>query len=180
MQQSVEGGPMTENFVEESGARPSSVLILGLGNPILGDDGVGWRVAEALRGILNRQPNPPEVDCAALGGLSLMERVLGYQHVVLVDSMCTGARPEGAVDHHALEDLPNPGGGHTASPHDTSLSTALRAAEALGAPVPSHVDVVSIETAACYEFSETLSPPVERAVPLATRKVLELVLSTDA
>jgi hydrogenase maturation protease len=179
MQHLVRGGPMTAKAVAERGARPSVVLVLGLGNPILGDDGVGWRVAEAVRGALRGKPGAPEVDCAALGGLSLMERMLGYQHVVLVDAMCTGVRPEGSVDHHALKDLPNPGGGHTASPHDTSLATALSTAEALGAEVPGQVDVVAIETGACYEFSETLSPPLEAAVPIATRKVLELVLGTE-
>ena len=140
----------------------------------------GRRVAEAVRAGLGNLQLAVEVDFAALGGLSLMERMLGYGQVVLVDSMCTGARPEGAVDHYALEDLPKPGGGHTVAAHDTSLTTALRTAQALGASVPSRVDVVAIETAACLEFSEMLSPQVEAAVPLATRKVLELVSATDA
>jgi hydrogenase maturation protease len=180
MQQPVKGGLMAASAFAERDARPSSVLILGLGNPILGDDGVGWRVAEALRGILADQPDSPEVDCAALGGLSLMERMLGYERVVLVDSVCTGVRPVGAVEHHALQDLPNPGGGHTASAHDTSLATALRTAEALGAQVTGRVDVVTIETAVCYDFSESLSPVVEAAVPVATRTVLGLVRAREA
>ncbi|MFN2120636.1 MAG: hydrogenase maturation protease [Anaerolineales bacterium] len=165
------------NMAEDQQARPSSILVLGLGNPILGDDGVGWRVAERVRSAVGDQPGAPEVDCAALGGLSLMERMLGYDRVILIDSMCTGQQPEGAIDHHALHDLPNPGGGHTASAHDTSLATALQTAETLGAQVPTQVDVVAIETAACYEFSEALSPAVEAAVPVATRKVLELILA---
>ena len=180
MQHLVEGGPMTASALAEPHDRPSSVLVLGLGNPILGDDGVGWQVAECVRSAVGGQPEAPEVDCAALGGLSLMERMLGYEHVVLVDSMCTGLRPEGAVDHYALQELPDPGGGHTASAHDTSLATALRTAKTLGAEVPRQVDIVAIETGACYEFSENLSATVEAAVPLATRKVLELVSGTDA
>jgi len=180
MQQLVDLGRMTADAVAEPGARPCAVLVLGLGNPILGDDGVGWRVAEAVRSALGGWAEPPEVDCAALGGLSLMERMLGYEHVVLVDSMCTGLRPEGTVDHYALRDLPNPGWGHTASPHDTSLTMALSTAQALGAEVPTQVDVVAIETGACYEFSESLTPPVEAAVALATRKVLELVCVPDS
>jgi hydrogenase maturation protease len=180
MRRFLEGGPVAANTVAEPGARPSSVLILGLGNPILGDDGVGWRVAEAVQGSLGGRTDTPEIDCAALGGLSLMERMLGYERVVLVDSMCTGLQAPGTVSQYTLQDLPTPGDGHTSSPHDTSLATALSTAQALGAEVPRQVDVVAIETGICYEFSESLSPPVEAAVPVATRKVLELVSAKGA
>ncbi len=46
-----------------------------------------------------------EVDCAALGGLSLMERMVGYQRVILVDSMETGQSPEGSVRVFPMERL---------------------------------------------------------------------------
>ena len=159
----------------EARIHPSSILVLGLGNPILGDDGVGWRVAEEVRSATAGQAQPPDVDCAALGGLSLMERMLGYGRVILVDSMWTGTNPEGSVRVCALDDLQNPGAGHTASPHDTSLVTALRTAEMMGAAVPQRVDIVAIETRACYDFSETLTPAATSALPIATRKVLELL-----
>ena len=54
------------------------ILVIGLGNPILGDDGVGWRVVEE---IARKTANKPdiEVDCVSLGGLSLMERITGFE-----------------------------------------------------------------------------------------------------
>jgi hydrogenase maturation protease len=159
----------------EAETRASSVLVLGLGNPILGDDGVGWRVAEQVRSATAGQAQAADVDCAALGGLSLMERMLGYGRVILVDSMWTGTCPEGSVSVCSLDDLVNPGAGHTASPHDTSLVTALRTAELMGAEVPHRVDIVAIETRACYDFSEALTPSATSALPIATRKVLELL-----
>ncbi|MBI4770166.1 MAG: hypothetical protein HY784_07090, partial [Chloroflexi bacterium] len=74
-----------------------TTLILGLGNPILGDDGLGWRVAEEVRRRLQaadggsarqsaiRNPKSEiEVDAFALGGLSLMERLVGYDRAILV------------------------------------------------------------------------------------------------
>ena len=159
----------------EPGTRPSPVLVLGLGNPILGDDGIGWRVAEQVGSATAGYAPRVDVDCAALGGLSLMERMLGYGRVILVDSMWTGRQPEGSVSVYSLEDLPNPGAGHTTSPHDVSLKTALRTVEMLGAAVPRRVDVVAIETQACYDFSEALTPAATSALPIATRKVLELL-----
>jgi hydrogenase maturation protease len=159
----------------EAETQPLSVLVLGLGNPILGDDGIGWRVAEEVRSATAGQAQPADVDCAALGGLSLMERMLGYGRVILIDSMWTGTHPEGSVRVCSLDDLENPGAGHTASPHDTSLVNALRTAEIMGAAVPQRVEIVAIETRACYDFSEALTPTAASALPIATRKVLELL-----
>ena len=158
-------------------------LVIGLGNPILGDDGVGWEVAEEVKKSL--QPSPltqlsmreggVEVDTAALGGLSLMERMLGYDRVVLVDSMETGQNPVGSVQVFPLASLPDPMAGHSASAHDTSLITALKTAESLGAPVPKKVDVVAIEAQNVYDFSEELSPTVAAAVPFAAQAILDLL-----
>jgi hydrogenase maturation protease len=150
-------------------------LVLGLGNPILGDDGVGWRVAEAVQTRLGTLHSPAEVDFASLGGLSLMERMLGYERVILVDCLETGSRQAGSVESMSLADLANPTAGHSASAHDTSLLTALEAAKTMGAETPSRVDVVTIEAKNTYDFSEQLSPEVAAAVPVATQEVLRLL-----
>ncbi len=149
-------------------------LVIGLGNPILGDDGVGWAVAESLQATVNRPPSTV-IETASLGGLSLMERMLGYDRVVLVDSMETGQSPAGCVRVFPLASLPDPGPGHSASAHDTSLMTALKTAEQIGAAIPRRVDVVAIEAQNVYDFGEELSPPVAAAVPVAVEKVLELL-----
>jgi len=54
------------------------LAILGLGNPILGDDGIGPRVAQELEHHPVIQ-NLPNLDIAPFyrGGLSLMERLIG-------------------------------------------------------------------------------------------------------
>lgn len=153
----------------------SRTLILGLGNPILGDDGAGWKVAEAVRVLTARRDPEVEVDFAALGGLSLMERILGYSRIILIDCLETGADPVGTVKTVALADLANPSAGHSASAHDTSLLTALETARAMGSDVPARVDVVTIEAKITYEFSEQLSPAVAAAVPEATQQVLTLL-----
>jgi hydrogenase maturation protease len=104
-----------------------------------------------------------------------MERVLGYTHVVLIDCLETGEFPIGAVRSMQLSDLRNPMAGHSASAHDTSLITALQAAQAMGADVPTRVDVVTIEAKLSYDFTESLSPEIAAAVPLATQEVLRLL-----
>ena len=154
-------------------------LVIGLGNPILGDDGVGWKVAEDVSSAIRYQSSVDgdtvEVDTASLGGLSLMERILGYERVIIVDSMETSNSTVGSVSVFPLASLPDPMAGHSASTHDATLITALRTAEQLGADIPKHVDIVAIEAKNVYDFSEELSPSVAAAVPLAVTKVLELL-----
>ena len=167
-------------------------LIIGLGNPILGDDGVGWKVAETVKERLNtetyfRLPVRPtgskaihylssvEVDCLSLGGLSLMERLLGYERAIIVDSMETGQDPVGSVRTFSLASLSDPLAGHSSSAHDTSLITALKTAESLGADIPKRVDIVAVEARNVYDFSEELSPPVAAAVPEAVQAVFDLL-----
>ena len=158
-------------------------LIIGLGNPILGDDGVGWVVAEQVRAALSNPqssiPNPQsvEVDCASLGGLSLMERLTGAERVILVDAIFTGTQPVGTVRRFLLDELPDMSAGHSASAHDTSLRNALQVGRDMHVPLPEdeNVLIVTVEAEAVYDFSQELSPAVAAAVPVALQQVLELI-----
>ncbi len=155
-----------------------TILVIGLGNPILGDDGAGWRVAEE---IARETANNPEIeaDCASLGGLSLMERLTGSEHVILVDTIYTGKKTIGTVSVFPLSELPDMSAGHTTAVHDTSLRNALSVGRSMNIPLPSDQDVliVAIEAENVFDFSETLSSLVETAVPHAVKAVLQLIYS---
>lgn len=155
-------------------------IVIGLGNPILGDDGAGWRVAEEVQRRLRgpRRPDKEEtitVECLATGGLSLMEHLIGYDRAILIDALYTRQNPAGTVCVFPLDELPDPMSGHTASTHDATLQTALQTGRRLGAHLPEQVFVVAIEAQNVHEFSEQLSPAVAEAMPLAAGKVLELL-----
>lgn len=91
-------------------------LVLGIGNPVLRDDGVGWRVVEEAQGLVNSEA--VEIDCIALGGLSLMERLIGYERAILVDAIHTEGGSPGTVYRLGLDDLPTL---HANAIHDASL-----------------------------------------------------------
>jgi len=149
-------------------------LVIGLGNPILGDDGVGWRIAE----FVQDHPDLPagvEIDYLAVGGISLMERLVGYDRAILVDAIITHQNPIGTVLSLNLDDLPDRDIGHLGSPHDATIQDALKMGRRLGAHLPSIIELVAVESQNIYDFSEELSPPVSAAVPLAVQRVLELI-----
>ena len=152
-------------------------LLIGLGNPILGDDGVGWRVVETFRDqnadLLTDQAI--DIDFLSVGGLSLMENMVGYDHVILVDAALTGKHPFGFVSCSTLEELPRVTQGHLSSSHDTTLQNALAIGQKMGAYLPNEIWVITIEAENTYEFSERLSPLVEQAVPHAVEMIAHLL-----
>lgn len=152
-----------------------SIIVVGLGNPILGDDGVGWRVAEQVQAMLQQAGDGAqriEVICFALGGLSLMERLIGFEHAIIIDAMQTNTRPPGGLHNLTLAELPELAAGHLTAAHDTSLMTAMHLGRKMGAPLPEAVTIIGIEAAKVYDFSEELSPEVAAAVPQAVQLVL--------
>lgn len=149
------------------------ILIVGLGNPILGDDGVGWVVAEEVRKQLPAGL-PVDVDCLSLGGISLMERLIGYQRAILIDAFIS-EKEEGSIIVAKLEELPNYSAFHLTSAHDMSLQNAMEMGRRLGADLPEELTVVGVSASQVYDFSEELSPRVQEAVPKMTEIVVELV-----
>lgn len=151
-------------------------LVLGLGNPILTDDGVGVWVAEAVRAALP-PTTPIEVREVSVGGLTLMETMIGYERVILIDAIHEGRNGPGTIHRMTLDQLraisPTQ---HSASPHDTTLSTALAFGEQMGVPLPSEIIIYAIEVENVIDFHDTPTPAVAAAIPQVVAAVLaELV-----
>jgi hydrogenase maturation protease len=152
-------------------------LVVGLGNPILGDDGVGWQIASELQNI-ESIPSDVTIECMAIGGISLMESLIGYDRAIIIDAIVTHTAPIGSVKYFKLGELPNPSSGHMSSAHDTSLQDALHLGRDLGAYLPDDITVVTVESQKVYDFSETLTPPVANAVPEALKIIRHLLLQS--
>ena len=148
-------------------------LVLGLGNPILTDDGVGVRVAEAVRAALPAAASDVEVSEASVGGLSLMERLVGYGRVILIDAFHPATCP-GTIHRLTLADLQDISPTqHSVSAHDTSLVTALTMARRMELPLPQEFVIYAIEVENITDFGEQPTPAVAAAIPQAAMMVLE-------
>ncbi len=148
------------------------MLIVGLGNPILTDDGVGPLVVERL---LERLGDRDDVTVVVdtHGGLRLMERLIGSRRAIVVDAMLSGA-PPGTLFEVGPNDLPT---AHSGSSHDASLPGALRMGRGLGAVLPADEDLrlVAIEAQDPYTFGESCTEAVIAAVPRAVEHILTLI-----
>ena len=153
-------------------------LVIGLGNPILGDDGVGWRIAEELQST-NSFPPGVDVIYMSIGGISLMEALEGYERAIIIDAIVTHKAPIGTISCFQLEEMTDRFISHLSSAHDTSLQNALRIGRDAGVRLPDEITVVAIECVQVYDFSESLSPPVSASIPGAVRLVRELLSATN-
>jgi hydrogenase maturation protease len=149
----------------------NDTIIIGLGNPILSDDGVGIQVARRLREMLAGRPEIEVVEAHA-GGLRLLDLLAGHQRAIIIDAMETGC-PPGTIRKFSASDLQETR--NVSSSHDTSLANALETGRALGMDVPRQVIIFGIEAAVVDVFSEALSQPVAAAVPEAVATVMALV-----
>jgi hydrogenase maturation protease len=106
----------------------SKTLILGLGNPILSDDGVGLVVAERLRGRVDGV----DVISTPLTGLHLLDLMVGYDALFLIDAMITTESPPGELKFISPDEVSLP----TLSSHGFNLLEILNLGKKLGLSVP--------------------------------------------
>lgn len=144
-------------------------LVLGLGNPILSDDGVGLRVAEEVKNKLNH--TEIAVMKASTGGMDLLDTMAGYEKVVIVDAIQTDGGKVGQV--YRLEPGALTATKHTSSPHDTSLAVALQLGRRLGMTLPQQIVIYAVEVADVTTFNEGCTPEVKQVIPAIAAMVLQ-------
>ncbi len=159
-------------------------LVIGLGNPILTDDGVGVKVAYRIRETLEKNPLPDvTVTEASVGGLRLMETLLDYERVFIIDAILPENKEKartGTYRRITIEDLRNLSPTqHSASAHDTTLVTALDMAERLGFSIPKQIIIYAIDVENVLEFSEKPTANVEKSIPLVTQAIMEELLADN-
>ncbi|MEW5806817.1 MAG: hydrogenase maturation protease [Acidobacteriota bacterium] len=149
-------------------------LLLGLGNTILKDDGVG---IYAVRKINERHPcNGWDIEESALSGGKLFDIIIDYHKILVVDSIFQEDRKPGEIMRFDLEDLETPFG---SSPHYMGLPHMLHIAKQLDWKMPQQIRVVAINVKDPYTFHEGLSPEIEEAFPRFIREIEYEMMSID-
>jgi len=149
-------------------------IVLGVGNPILQDDGVGIHVLNELREHL--KDSRVILDIAYTGGMNLLDMIRGFDKVILVDAIKQEDSKTGEVKRFSLTEAPAV---HSCNPHDVSLSEALLLAKQLGEEhLPQEIVVIGIVVKNTIDFGEQLSREVASAVPTAVSLVLTELKNT--
>jgi hydrogenase maturation protease len=146
-------------------------LVLGLGNPILTDDGVGIHVVRAVASRCSPFNGVVFAE-ASVGGLRLLDLLAGYERAIMVDAIQTRGGQPGEIYRLGPGDLQS--SLHSASTHDVSLPGALALGRRLGMVLPDDKDLIilAVEIEDVLTFGETCTLAVARAIPRAVEIVL--------
>jgi hydrogenase maturation protease len=147
--------------------------IIGLGNSILTDDGVGiYTVREiARRSAAAGFGKQVDVVESEVGGFDLMELMAGWKRVILVDSIQFAWLKSGTVIRIDPDDL------YTSlrlrSVHDVDLPTVLQLGHRLGLAMPKSLTIFGIQVEDMYTISECLTQTAELGMKKAVGLILE-------
>ena len=164
--------------------------IVGLGNELLSDDAVGLEVNRLVKQRLGHLKDV-EFRESPVGGLRVLDDLLGCDRVVLLDAVVCSRLKPGEVgvwqwDEASETFVPYSGWGvtlplddnrclgrHYHSTHDTDVASALSLARKLGLPVPSSAFLVGVVVREVFEFGIGLDPAVaagrDRAAEIVVR-----------
>jgi len=145
-------------------------IVVGLGNPILCDDGVGIHVAMAAKEAYGK--DDVHFVEASVGGLRLLSVINGYERVVLVDAIITPDGRPGEIYRMGPNELC--ASLHADCSHDMSLPVAMSFGRKMGMPLPADEDfiIVAIEVEDVRTFGEECTPQVAAVIPQAVEAVL--------
>ena len=158
-----------------SRAPSPDTLIVGLGNPLRGDDGIGIRAIQML--AAETLPAGVEVVEGGTQGLGLVSLMEGRRRVILVDAANVG-QPPGRFVRFSPQEARLLGSDRQISIHDAGLRDVLLLAETLKL-LPDEVAIYGMQPAN-LDWDDDLSPQVKAAMPELVRAIIHEVETSEA
>jgi hydrogenase maturation protease len=148
----------------------NKILIHGIGNEILTDDGIGPKLVKRLKGNLSR--TDIDFETAFLGGLEVLEYIQGYETVIFIDAIRTRGGVPGTVYRLSPEDFNSTI--HLSSVHDVSFLTAVGLGNKLGMDMPQHIHIIAIEILEDRVFDDNFTPQIRERYEIIYKEVKEI------
>ncbi len=141
---------------EMEGRSRRLILVLGVGNLLLGDEGAGIHAVRELE----KRALPPQVDVVDGGtaGLNLLDLLKGYERVIIVDAVDAGEEP-GTILRFTPQEVASDTQALPLSLHQTEILKVLELATYLGRPLPP-ITIYGIQPQA-MDWSTELSPALQ-------------------
>ena len=142
-------------------------LILGLGNPILTDDGVGIKIAQKIK---EEKPDLETIETSE-AGVALLNYIADYDKLIIIDSIKTLWGEPGDVYELKREDLKQLRG--LSCSHGIDMATLFELGEKVGYSMPRHVSIYAVEIKDNITFGEECTPEVKKRIPFIVRRIVE-------
>lgn len=136
-----------------------------MGNPILTDDAIGVRLAQALATRFRSVPGLSIREECSVGGLNLIEVFAGYDRLIVLDAIRTIGGVPGSWYHFDGTRLRETM--HLDNIHDANFATALELGRRMGISLPpdDQIHILAVEVQDDATFCEKMTPPLEAAFP---------------
>ncbi len=148
----------------------NKILIHGIGNEILSDDGIGPKLVKRLQGDFPGKGI--DFETAYVGGLEVLEYIQGYQTVIFIDAIRTKDGVPGTVYQLLPEDFNSTI--HLSSIHDVSFLTAVGLGKQLALDMPGNMYIIAVEIVEDRIFDENFTPVIQTMYEKIYREVKEL------
>jgi hydrogenase maturation protease len=158
----------TDVSPQEGDASSPTVVVLGVGNTLMQDDGIGVRAVQAFQEAYEVSPNVRVVD-GGVAGLRWLTILDGAEHVIIVDAVI-GAGPPGSIYRLDAGSLPKHRG-LLMSAHEIGITEVLSVAELLG--MRPCIRLIGVQPAVYQEVGLDLTPPLRVSLPLVTATIAE-------
>ena len=155
---------------------PGKVVLLAMGNDILGDDGVALAAARLLREEIGGKGNL-EIRETSEAGLALLEHLEGFDSALILDSVMTGRASPGSLLEFSAGDFRSIS---APSPHYAGLPEVLETAQRLEVKFPSKIRILAMEVAGKQEVREGMSGPVQAALSGFVRRAKQMLREMGA
>jgi len=149
-------------------------IIVGIGNSLFSDDGVGLLVAQTLKSeYLDDQTTVIET---LFGGLDILELITGFEKVIAIDAIKTGENKPGTIYRFDINQVQSP---EKAYPHEINFITSLKLYRKLGWALPNEIIVFGIEVQNVDDLNQPCTSKVIAAIPACVEQIMnELRIST--
>jgi len=143
------------------------ILVYGIGNELLTDDGIGPKL------IMKLQKTHPHknliYETAFVGGLDILDMISGYSMVVFLDAIKTRGGIPGTIYLFSPDDFKETL--HLSNLHDIKFLTAIELGKQLNYKIPPNIVIIAIEIIEDSVYSEKFSPEIELLFPKILKKI---------
>jgi hydrogenase maturation protease len=147
------------------------IRILGCGNPLVGDDGIGIHVIERLQEMRSELPDDVELIDAGVCGLDMLNMLEDADTVIIIDAV-KGAGNAGSVHRFGMDDIKGARSNGVLSIHETCLADVLCIAEHIQ-KMPENLTIFGVEIDKTDELSIGLSEKLQASMDVILTLILD-------
>ena len=151
---------------------------MGIGNTIRGDDGIGIYIAEEIKKKLVNKKNNVTVMSSETAGLNLLDLIVGYSKLIIVDSIQVSSNNElGHIFKLEVNQI-NSSNGHFNS-HDIDLSKLFKIGKKFKIKLPKKIKIYGIGISSVKGFKQRCNPRLGKMIPDLAQGIINQELSLE-